>query len=479
MLKKIILSTTLLVLLVHYAFADDISLPAIGNDQSNRFSQAEEKLLGEAFMRQVRLGLPVSSDPEVADYISHLGFRLIANSEFQSHHFHFFVVNDTNINAFAGPNGYIGINAGLILKTENESELASVVAHEIAHVTQRHLERTFESNDKLSLSTAAAIIAAIVLGSSANINLTEAAIFAALAANTQSQLSHSRIHEMEADNIGIKILKNSDFDPHAMPSFFEKLQQASGNSDDLHLEFLRTHPVTVNRIAESRNRASKITFQLAPDNFIYHLSKAKLRVMTEKNVSSLVKKIEAELKAGSYQNKFAQIYAYALALFETEKFNQASKQIDKLIKMDRERIHYLILKANIKIGQNKLDEGFKIFRESLTLNPGNPSISLHYADALLTNKQPVTAKKTLLNMDNYRSTPLYYQLMAKAEDDAGLKGASHQMLAEYFLMFAQIGLAINHLKQALTEKDTTEIDERKIKKRIREIKEIARLEEQL
>lgn len=458
-------------------YAEEILLPNIGADNSSRFSEAEEKLLGETFMRQVRLGLPVSNEPEVAAYISQLGFQLIANTEFQSHHFSFFVINDPNINAFAGPNGYIGINAGLILSSENESELASVMAHEIAHVTQRHLERSMSKGGKLTLPTAAAIIAAIVLSNSANINITEAAIFATVAANYQTQLSFSRAHELEADHIGIRILTRSGYNPHSMSSFFEKLHQGNRLAESLMPEFLSTHPVTVNRVAESRNRASHYQYTPKPDRLDYFLVKAKLRVSTANNMAQLIKSLRAELIEGNYQNKIAHHYAYALALFEAARFETAKSEINKVILLDQQRIPYLILQANIEIENGHAKNGYQLFSDGLITNPGNPSISLHYADALLLNGKASKAKNILKNIKNYRPEPLYYQLLGKAEEAIGNAGASHRLLAEYYLMYYQVGIAIDHLQQALTKSDTSHIDNENIKQRIQEIKTMARLAE--
>lgn len=457
---------------------DNINLPTIGNDTSSRFSAAEEKFLGETFMRQVRLELPISDDPEINSYLSGLGFRLIASSKFSNRNFNFFAVIDPSINAFAGPNGYIGVNAGLILNTEDESELASVMAHEIAHVTQRHLERSFDTGEKLNLPTAAAIITAIILGSQANINLTEAAIFATIAANYQAQLSYSRTHELEADHIGMQILSEAQFDVKSMPSFFEKLQQGNRLNEAQMPEFLSTHPVTVKRIAESRNRASQYTYQPRKSGFDYYLIKAKLRVVTSKDRKSLAKRLAAELQEGSYQNKPAQMYAYALSLFETDQLDEAQQQITKLIELDGEKIPYQILQANIEIKSHNYDTGFKIFSDALNLNPGNSALTLHFADALLVQKQPFKAKQLLRAINDYQPTPTYYQMLAKAEGDTGNTSASHEMLAEYYLMFDQIPIAINHLQRALHSADVTDRDKERIENRITSIQEIATMEKE-
>ena len=459
--------------------ANDINLPSIGADKSSRFSEAEEKLLGESFMRQVRLELPVSDDPEISSYIQKLGYQLIANSEFHNRHFHFFVVNNPQINAFAGPDGYIGINAGLIITSSDESELASVTAHEIAHVTQRHLERSFEKSEGMSLPTAAAIITAIVLGSSANINLTEAAIFATIAANYESQLSFSRAHELEADHIGMQILTQSSYDPNGMARFFEKLQQTNRLNESQIPEFLSTHPVTTRRIAESKNRAANYPNIAGKSSQDYHLTKAKLRVVTSSNIKQLAKRMEAELEEGNYQNKIAQMYGYAHALMRIQSLVEARKIADKLIDTDRNKIPYMTLRANIEIEDQKFERGFSLFKEALQLNPGNATLSLHFADALLNNNKPKQAKLVLKQIKNYMPTPIYLQLLAKSEEQTGFPGASHQTLAEYYLMYDLIPSAISHLKQALRENDTGPLDRQRILTRISEIKEITSLEQQL
>lgn len=460
------------------SLANDITLPSIGNDSSSRFSQAEETLLGETFMRQVRLELPVSDDPEISTYIQSLGYQLVSKSEFYSRNFSFFVIQSPAINAFAGPNGYIGMNAGLILASSDESEVASVMAHEIAHVAQRHLERSFDKSESMSLPTAAAILTAIVLGSAANINVAEAAIFATIAANAETKLGFSRAHELEADHIGIQILAKSGFDPNGMPSFFEKLQQSNRISESKTPEFLRTHPVTTKRIAESRNRAATHKYTFNKNSQAYYLVKAKLRVITSHNLDELIKRIEAELKEGSYQNKIAQIYAYAHALMRAHKLDKARKRVKQLIEMDEPRIQYSTLRANIEIEAGNFEKGYQIFKEALQLNPGNATLSLHYADALINQKHPEEAKKVLKAIVNYSPTPTYLQMLAKAEENSGYKGASHRTLAEYYLMYGLIPSAISHLKQAMKEKDTTELDKQHILARMKEIKEISILEKQ-
>ncbi|MDH5218756.1 MAG: M48 family metalloprotease, partial [Gammaproteobacteria bacterium] len=286
--------------------AKDITLPSIGTETGGgRLSPLEEEQFGAAFMRSVRLQLPISDDPEVTDYVWNLGYQLVSNSDFNTRPFHFFVVNEAIINAFAGPGGYIGINTGLILASQDENELAAVIAHETAHVSQRHLDRAYSTAEKLTLPTAAAIVAAILLGGR-DINLAEAALAATLAANIQTQLNFTRKHETEADHIGMQILTASGFDPFAMARFFERLQQQDRLYDDQVPEFLRTHPVTTNRIAESKGRASSYDYAPRPKNIQYALVKEKVRVTGSNNPGNMVKYYEANRKAGISADSFAQ-----------------------------------------------------------------------------------------------------------------------------------------------------------------------------
>lgn len=201
-------------------------------------------------MREVRRSLTIVDDPQVQEYVSSIGYRLVAHADAGSGDFTFFVVQHEAINAFAAPGGFIGINTGLILASRNESELAAVVGHEIAHVTQRHLPRAFEQASQMNIPTAAAL----VLGRQ-NSNIGEAALATAFAANQQNRINFTRSNEQEADRIGIDLVARAQFDPNSMATFFERLQQTYRFYEGSLPEYLSTHPVTVSRIADARARA--------------------------------------------------------------------------------------------------------------------------------------------------------------------------------------------------------------------------------
>ena len=226
--QKIILLLTLSLISTYLPAIDieQIELPDLGDSSGTLISPIEEKELGEAFFRSLHRQILISQDSEVQHYIQTIGQQLVVNSDLPTNPFQFFVVLDNQINAFAGPGGYIGINSGLLLLTESESELASVMAHEVAHVTQRHLYRAYEAASRLSIPTAAATIAAILIGTQ-DPALGQAALIAIQAGSVQFQIDFTRDNEMEADRVGMKTLAKSNYNPRSMPTFFERLQEST------------------------------------------------------------------------------------------------------------------------------------------------------------------------------------------------------------------------------------------------------------
>ena len=306
-----------------------VVLPDFGDSSGIIISPVQEKELGEAFFRSVHYRLKVNQDPEIQDFIQSLGHKLAAESDAPGRPFHFFVILEPVINAFAGPGGYIGINSGLITITESESELASVMAHEIAHVTQRHLNRAFEAANRLSIPTAAATLAAILIGTqSADAGL--AALAAVQAGSTQYQINFTRDNEEEADRIGIQILSRADLNPRSMPVFFQRLQQSSRYYGRNIPEFLRTHPVTASRIADTLGRAEKYPYRQFPNSFIYELSKAKLRVLTAETPKSAIEFFTSRLDRGTSEQRAVTQYGLALAFLAKIQYKKAHDILQNL-----------------------------------------------------------------------------------------------------------------------------------------------------
>ena len=217
---------TLLVLLCFSPCAISDGLPDLGDVSQAVLTPLQERQIGQQSMMQIRAGKQYLDDAEVNDYLNQLGAKLVENSPEHSLNFEFFAVNDYNVNAFALPGGFIGVNAGLLLITQSESELASVLSHEISHVTQHHLARMIEARQGDGLVSVAAIAIAI-LAARTNPQAAEATIAGVQAANIQKQLNFTRAYEEEADRIGLQLLQKSGFNTHAMPEFLERLQKAT------------------------------------------------------------------------------------------------------------------------------------------------------------------------------------------------------------------------------------------------------------
>ncbi|MGH8553581.1 MAG: M48 family metallopeptidase, partial [Methylococcales bacterium] len=301
-------------LAVRTAVAENpIELPEIGDPSGTLLTPSQEQELGAAFFRSLYGKVKVNQDIEIDDFIEELGERLAVASDNPLQPFRFFVVMDPEINAFAGPGGYIGVNSGLILNTESESELASVIAHEIAHVTQRHLYRAFEAARRLTIPSAAALLAGILIGTQ-SAEMGQAAVLAAQAASAQYQIDFTRDHEQEADRVGMQNLARSNFDPRAMPNFFERLERSSRYYGEGPPEFLRTHPVTSSRISDTRGRAEKFPYRQFLDSTPYLLKRAKLQVLTAIKPSTTIQHFESKLERGTDTQKMVARYGLGLAL---------------------------------------------------------------------------------------------------------------------------------------------------------------------
>jgi predicted Zn-dependent protease len=433
--------------------ADEIKLPDMGDSTGTLISPAQEKLLGASFFRSIRSQLEISYDPDVQQYIQKLGQTLVANSDNPTQDFYFFVVLSDDTNAFAGPGGYIGINSGLILSSDSESELASVVAHEIAHVTQRHIYRSYEASSRMSLPAAAAMIAAIIVATQApEVGL--GALSAIQAGSLQMQIDFTRDNEQEADRIGIKTLERSGFDPLSMPAFFEKLQLASRYYGEGAPEFLRTHPVTSSRISDTRGRAEKYPYRQVPDSQNYRLIKAKLRIGSENTkLNDLVIYFTNKVNQGTAEQRAAMQYGLGLTFIKKQQFGKAEEIFQSLHQRYPKQNEYLTALAQVAVNQQDFETAKKRYLKLQQQYPGNAEYQFEYISILLKSNQPRLALQHLSLID-YRDQlhPRYYLLRARAygnlEDNVNL----HRYMAEYFYAIGQPNAAIMQIKLAQNDK---------------------------
>ena len=460
--------------------AVDIALPEIGDSAGALISPQQEYQIGLGFYWRLQQSVDLIDDAEINSYLQDLAYRLVTNSDAPHLPFTFFMVPDSSVNAFAAPGGFIGVNSGLILSSQREDEVASVLAHEIAHITQRHLLRSFEKSQQMSIPMAVAMIAAALLGA-VDAQMGSAAIMAVQAGGLQSRLNFTRANESEADNLGMQTLVRSGFDALAMPAFFERLQQASrfytGNAMP---EFLRTHPVTTSRIAEARGRA--VTYPLEPqvnDDLLFYLMREKLRVMGSHNLTQLLHYYANALKVGNSVNSTATQYGYSLALAAVGNFSQARTIINKLIENDDDRLTYQLALADIEIAVGRLSAALEIYQENQKLYPDDQALSLKQVDALLQANLPEEAEKLLLRqLELDASSQQLYKLLARTKGNMGKKSQSHTWLAEYYYTSGRVEQAADQLRIAADFAKGDEYQLAKISSRLREIEiTLAQMEE--
>lgn len=468
------LTILLFILTAQYSWADEkLEIPDIGNSADAVLSLKEEQKVGAQFMRQLRANANIISDPEVENYIQSLGERLVSYLEMPEFDYTFFVINSTQINAFAVPGGYIGINAGLITAASDESELASVMAHEIAHVSQRHISRSIEKSTVANLATIVALIAAIALaGEGGDASL--AALSVGLATSQQTQINYTRTHEKEADRIGIQLLAGAHYDPLGMARFFEKLHQNSRYYKHATPEILMTHPVTLNRLAEAKNLAANYPASSNINQDSFNIFRAKVHTLSTQNLLKLAETIDT-----LYENRPDTTLAYQLALLENinGQPQQAEQRLNKLIQQMGEHPWYSIALADSLHLQNK--DPSNVYQQALLIYPGNKGLIHKYADFLVQQKTPQIAVELLEEFirNNHLITPITYQLLAQAENKLGHKAASFSALTEFFFLNGQNMVAIQHLENAIQATESDSYQRPALEQRLAEIKAIVLEEE--
>lgn len=447
-------------------------LPELGDASESALSRQSEKQLGEQAMNRVRTSGGYFNDPEVNAYLNSLGQRLVAadsqiGGEFN---FHFFAVPSAEINAFALPGGYIGVNTGLIQATESESELASVLAHEITHVSQHHVARQMAGQSGSSLTTLATL-AAILAAGSGNGQAISAAMAGFTAMQQQRQIDFTREHELEADRLGFRLLSQGGFDPHAMSDFFEHLQRKSRHLESQTPAFLLTHPLTTERIAEARDRAENQPYRQVPDSLDFHLVRALLRSY-ENKPEEAVARFKSELEEGRYRNRSAARYGYAAALLRNKDHQQALSQVDEL---EREDLRHPMLESLAALalqesGQQKAAQ--KRYLAALARYPGHLQLIYDYPRALISDRQYAAAAGFAeARLTRRRNDAALHQIAAEANAALGKRLKLHYHQGEFYAAQGNTGAAAEQFALAIRANDGSFQDLLIVENRQREMRQ--------
>lgn len=475
--KLIALATAGTLAFAPAAWSQEIKLPDIGSPADAVLSKSQEAQIGRAIMHQIRQSGVLVDDPLVNEYINDIGHRVAAHANEAGHTFTFFVVDDPSINAFALPGGYIGVHTGLLEATRSEDELAGVLAHEVAHVTQRHIARAIHASQRQSILTTAIMLGAIVAAAAgAGGDAVQGAMAVAQGTQAQQQINFTRSNEYEADRVGIAALAEAGFDPTGMATFFEVISRSAGPMEARVPEFLRTHPVSSARIAEARSRARAYPSVHTDDTTSYGISRARLMVAGEATPEQAVALFEAQ--DYEYQSDPWR-YGRALAYMRAGRYPEAERIFEELLSKDQGVIAYHIGLAEAQLAREQIDAARRTFERALELFPRNVPLVVHYAEAMLELGHAKAAHDLLLDtLNNVPPTPEQVRLLARAAIDAGNAPEAHYYMAEYRFMIGDLVGGVNFLQRALALPELEEIQRIRYEARIDFIQEYM-TEEQL
>lgn len=412
-------------------------LTSISLIEASTFSDYEA---GQEFFKMVQQRLPLVADPIINDYIENLGYRLVSYSDAPSHPFHFFVVQQDIINAFAGPGGYVGVFGGLINETQTESELASVMAHEIAHVTQDHLQRGEDATKNLTLPALAAMVAAIATGNPA---VAASSISSITAGGIQYNINTTRKFEEEADSIGIQTLARAGFNPYAMADFFRRLLEQS-RYDSAPPPMLLDHPVTQERIALAEERAKPLaTKKSYPSSTTYYLAKARMQYILANDAKNFLEQTTASYK--KHPDDIYQQYLLALAQFKNRQYDSANTLLTNLMNADSHQVIYPYTLAQAAFLQKKYPLAIHYIQKAYALDNNYYPTIVFYGMILIRDHQAAEAVKLLEQYQvSFADSPDFWVLLSKAYAD------NHNLIYAY-LSRAKAYLAMNDLSNALIQ----------------------------
>lgn len=457
--------------LLAHAGIDD--LPDIGSSAGAIISPSEEYQLGRMIMRGLRDSDLVLDDPEVNEYIRAIGNNLASHAGQDEVRFHFFVVRDQQINAFALPGGFIGINIGLVLESRNESELGGVMAHEIAHVTQKHIARQIEAAGRTNLVSSAAALAAVLVGvATGSSQAAQAGLIASQGAALQSRINFTRAHEYEADRVGIEILADAGYDPEGMVSFFELLAQRARLSPSWVPELLRTHPISASRITEARNRAAMRAAPSKVSDRGYWLARARLVTLSAETPAEALEHFRRE--AGGQEADAPEVTRYGLALaYAHAGQHDAALEIFRALRRQHEEVtEYHIGLAQTLLWARRDVEAMEVFAGALALFPRNIPLTVRYSQALLQTGDAKRAHELLLDLlNNIDPSPSQVRLLAMAASASGDNGEAHYYMSEVHVLNGELQLALDQLRLALYTPDISIIQRERFEARSQEIRE--------
>lgn len=444
-----------------------LELPDLGEVSRVSLSEANEDRIGREIMRQIRDSGDYLDDPVLSEYLNGLGERLAAASPEPGRRFELFPVRDASINAFALPGGYVGVHTGLIAATRNESELAGVLAHEIAHVTQKHIARIVDAQKSSSLASLVGLAVAI-LAARSNPDAAQAAIVASQAMSIQNQLDFTREHEREADRTGLQILSSAGFSPQGMGTFFERLQEQSRLYENNAPSYLRTHPLTHERIADIQNRLSSLPYRQFSDSLEFTLVRARVQAAAGE-ARDAVREFEVRVRD---QPSAAAWYGLAQANLRAGDFDQAVRALNAAVGLSASSPLFDLARAELALARGQAAEAGKLSAAALVQFSAYRPLAYLNIKALLADAKPRAALEFLNERQHiWSSDATLYALKAQAHQALGQHAESFLAQAEAYALADRTSAAIEQLQMAQRQGKTDFYTLSIIDARMRELRE--------
>lgn len=443
------LAVLMLLLPMTAAQAQDSSLPSIGGAGGGLISEQQESEIGRQVMVSIRRSAPQITDPLVYSYLNDVIYRLVPSAPLKNRDLTLAIIDSPDINAFAVPGSIVGINGGLVLNASSEQQFASVLAHELAHLSQRHFARRMEQQETSAPLTIAGMIAGIVLSAVTQSDIGIAAIAGTQALSVQNMLAYSRAHEQEADRVGMDILADAGMDPRGMPEMFETMMKQNRLQGNRLPEYLSTHPLTQSRVSDTRNRAEQYPVRNIEDTQEYHLIRSRLQVHYARSAKVAVETFRDYLERPDTEKTDAIRYGMAVAHLRNDDPASATQVLEKLLDSSPGRITYIVTLAEALIQQKRLDEARSLLTEGLSRNPGNYPITFTLAELETASGNGEAASEYLRQLTRRmpRQEHLWNRL-AEAEGMARNIVGVHRARAEYEALMGDLEAAQRQLRQA-------------------------------
>ena len=456
----------------------DFNLPQIGEAGGDVISPQQEYVIGLQIINELRDSGAILDDPQLQQYIQDLGKQLSSHSDNPTLHFAYYVIDDDDINASTLPGGFIVVNSGLILLTQNEDELAGVLAHETGHVTQRHLARQLEDQKDHAFMDVATMLAAIVAASRASQpDVAVGALASAQASIIQHQINYTRGDEEEADRVGIATLARAGFQPRGMADFFAEMQRNSSlNGYDKIPEFLLDHPLDLNRMTEAENRAEQLHVAPRPDSRSYALMKMRLLAMQNNfGTDQQSADFQGLVDSAKGWDQVAARYGQALVFQKAGHYQDAVKAMRALAAQYDDVIAFRIGLADAEIHAGDVPAGIATYADAMKLFPDSAPLTLSYANDLIDAGKAQRAITLLMPLAlDSNGDPEAVHLLAKAYDKNGNSADSHYYMSEYYLVNGLPAAAVDQLKIALATPGIDSVQKQRYRARLHRVEEEAR-----